>query len=48
MGVEKDASGTDIKKAYRKLCRTHHPDKGGDEDKFKELSEASRVHPWWM
>lgn len=30
----------DIKKAYRKLAIKHHPDKGGDPEKFKEISRA--------
>jgi curved DNA-binding protein len=44
LGVEKTASKDEIKKAYRKLAKKHHPDanKGnkGSEDKFKEVSEA--------
>lgn len=43
LGVEKTASADEIKKAYRKLANTHHPDKGGDENKFKEISEAYDV-----
>ena len=38
--MSKDASGGEIKKAYHKLSRTHHPDKGGDEEKFKLIQEA--------
>ncbi len=40
LGVEKNAPEDDIKKAFRKLAHQHHPDKGGDEKKFKEASEA--------
>ena len=47
LGVAKDASGSDIKKAYRKLARELHPDKNpGDakaEARFKEVSEAYDV-----
>lgn len=47
LGVSKDASDADVKKAYRKLARTHHPDQNpGDEaaeKKFKEISEAYAV-----
>jgi len=44
LGVKKDASADEIKRAYRKLAHIHHPDKdGGDEAKFKELNEAYQV-----
>jgi DnaJ family protein A protein 2 len=43
LGVEKDAPLKVIKKAYRKLSLAHHPDRGGDEDKFKEVSAAYEI-----
>lgn len=43
LGVPRTASQSEIKKAFRKLARTHHPDAGGDEAKFKEINEAYEV-----
>lgn len=43
LGVPRTASQDEIKKAFRKLARTHHPDAGGDETKFKEINEAYEV-----
>ena len=43
LGVPRTASTDEIKKAFRKLARTHHPDAGGDETKFKEINEAYEV-----
>jgi len=40
LGIQKNASKDEIKKAFRKLAQQHHPDKGGDEKKFKEINEA--------
>lgn len=43
LGIDKKASQEDIKKAFRKLAQKHHPDKGGDEAKFKEITEAYSI-----
>ena len=40
LGVDKKSSQDEIKKAFRKLAQKHHPDKGGDEATFKEITEA--------
>ena len=44
LGVEKNASKEEIKKAFHKLAMKHHPDKNnGDDSKFKEINEAYQV-----
>jgi curved DNA-binding protein len=43
LGVSKQANADEIKKAYRKLASQHHPDKGGDTQKFQEIEEAYRT-----
>jgi len=44
LGVEKNATQDEIKKAFKKLAMQHHPDRpGGDEKKFKEINEAFQV-----
>jgi molecular chaperone DnaJ len=40
LGVDEKATQDDIKKAYRNLAKENHPDKGGDEEKFKKINEA--------
>lgn len=44
LGISRDASDEEVKKAYRKLAHKYHPDKaGGDEQKFKEINEAYQI-----
>jgi curved DNA-binding protein len=43
LGVSETASDNEIKTAFRKLAAKHHPDKGGNENKFKEINEAYDV-----
>ena len=43
LGVAKNATQDEIKSAYRKLAKQHHPDLGGDADKFKAINEAYDV-----
>jgi DnaJ-class molecular chaperone len=40
LGLKRGASDEEIKKAYRSMAMKHHPDRGGDERKFKEISQA--------
>ena len=48
LGVKRDCSTSEIKKAFRKLARQYHPDVAVDkkaaEVKFKEINEAYQVH----
>ena len=43
LGVAKTADEAEIKKSFRNLSKTHHPDKGGDTNKFKEINEANSI-----
>ncbi|MFA5935244.1 MAG: molecular chaperone DnaJ [Patescibacteria group bacterium] len=43
LGVSKTASPEEIKKSFRRLAHEHHPDKGGDAQKFKDANEAYQV-----
>ncbi|CAN5144239.1 molecular chaperone DnaJ [soil metagenome] len=43
LGIKKDASADEIKKAFRRAAIEHHPDRGGDEAKFKEVNEAYEI-----
>jgi curved DNA-binding protein len=40
LGVSKQASDAELKKAYKKQSMQHHPDRGGDEEQFKKVNEA--------
>ena len=40
LGVPKTATADDIKRAFRKLASQHHPDKGGDTQKFQAIQQA--------
>jgi molecular chaperone DnaJ len=43
LGVSKEASADEMKSSFRSLSKKHHPDVGGDEEKFKEINEAYSV-----
>lgn len=43
LGVTPDATEREVRVAYQKLARTHHPDKGGDKDTFSQISNAYMV-----
>lgn len=40
LGIQPGATKEEVKRAYRSLAHKHHPDKGGDPEKFKEVSRA--------
>lgn len=43
LDVNKNSSLQDIKKQYKKLALKHHPDRGGDPEQFKKISEAYQI-----
>ena len=43
LGVSKSATADEIKKAYRKKALENHPDRGGDQEKFKKINEAYQI-----
>jgi curved DNA-binding protein len=40
LGIDRNATEQDIRKAYKKMSMQHHPDRGGDEETFKKVNEA--------
>lgn len=40
LGIKQNATKEEAKKAFKKMAMKHHPDRGGDETKFKEINEA--------
>jgi DnaJ-class molecular chaperone len=40
LGVDEKATSADITKAFKDLAKQHHPDRGGDKDRFQEINEA--------
>ena len=43
LGVSRDASEKELKSAFKKKAMQHHPDKGGNPDKFKQINEAYQI-----
>ncbi|MBF0455206.1 MAG: DnaJ domain-containing protein [Magnetococcales bacterium] len=43
LGLEKPVSREKIKKTYRKLAKTHHPDRGGDPTEFRRITAAAKT-----
>lgn len=43
LGISKNATSDEIKKAYRRLALKYHPDRGGDQEKFKKVNEAYQI-----
>lgn len=43
LGINRDATEDEIKKAYRKLAAKHHPDRGGSKEEFQRIEEAYRI-----
>jgi DnaJ family protein A protein 2 len=43
LGVDRDASLEDIRRAYKDAARTHHPDRGGNAEEFKSIQEAHEI-----
>ena len=39
LGVNEQSTSAEITRAFKELAKKHHPDRGGDESKFKEINE---------
>ena len=42
LGINKNASPQEVKKAYKKACMKHHPDRGGSEEHFKKINDIEK------
>ena len=43
LGVSKNSTPEDIKNAYKRLARTHHPDRGGNKEEFQKIQEGDTL-----
>lgn len=43
LGISKEADDNEIRKQYKKLCLTHHPDKGGNSENFQKIQKAYEI-----
>ena len=48
LGLSEDATEADVKSAYKKLSMLHHPDKGGKQEKFVEITESKNKCLHWL
>jgi hypothetical protein len=48
LGLSENATEIEVKSAYKKLANTHHPDKGGKQDKFIEITESKNKCLHWI
>ena len=48
LGIDENATESDVKTAYKKLVNIHHPDKGGKQEKFIEITESKNKCLSWI